>query len=377
MAEARADQRPKKSTVAEHLSGSSDSWHGSISNEGPFQPEKDRYHLYIGLFCPFAHRVNLVRHLKGLQNVIPLSVVKPYPKGDENGWPGWQFPSNDGEYPAATVDHLFGSDYLHKVYFKADPEYKGRYSVPVLWDTKTNTMVNNESIELVQNLQSAFDVMLNEEGKSKEASMHFYPECLRTKIDTIGRWMRSDLNAGVYKAGFAPDQETYDKNVLPVFAALNKLEKIVTEHGGPFALGTKLTEIDILLYPTLIRFDTVYVQHFKCNLGTIRANYPVLHNYMKGLYWEENEILLSDGSRQKITAFGPATTDFKHIKENYTKSHHDVNPLAITPRGPWPHIEKGFERDWSKLEVGGINMEEVMELESRLDIDAGEQQTST
>lgn len=366
MSEARPDQRPRKTTIAEHLSGSSDSWHGTISADGPFQPEKDRYHLYIGLFCPFAHRANLVRHLKGLQDVISLSVVRPYPKGDEHGWPGWKFPSNDEEYPAATVDHLFGSEYLHQVYFKADPEYKGRYSVPVLWDKKTETMVNNESIDLLRNLQTAFDSMLEAEKKSNEASMHFYPEHLRTKIDTICEWMQSDLNAGVYKAGFAPDQDTYDKNVIPVFAALNKLEKIVKGHGGPFALGADLTEVDIRLYPTLIRFDTVYVQHFKCNLGTIRANYPVLHNYMKGLYWGENEISLGNGSRQKVNAFGPATTDFKHIKENYTKSHHDVNPKAITPRGPWPHVEKGFERDWSKLVVGEIDMPEVVEQEQRL-----------
>lgn len=366
MDEVRPDQRLRKTTVAEHLSGSSDLWHGTISTDGPFQPEKDRYHLYIGLFCPFAHRANLVRHLKGLQNVISLSVVRSYPKGDEHGWPGWKFPRDDDEYPAATVDHLFGSEYLHQIYFKADPGYKGRYSVPMLWDKKTQTIVNNESTDLLRNLQTAFDGVLTEDGKHEEASMHFYPERLKSKIDQICAWMQADLNTGVYKAGFAPDQETYDEKALLVFAALNKLEKIVKEHGGPFALGSELTEVDIRLYPTLIRFDTVYVQHFKCNLGTIRANYPVLHNYMKGLYWGMNEVQLGNGARQKITAFGPATTNFKHIKENYTKSHYDVNPKAITPRGPWPHIEKGFESDWSKLVVGGIDMPEVIELENAL-----------
>lgn len=322
--------------------------------------------MYIGLFCPFAHRANLVRHLKGLQDAIPISIVRAYPKGDENGWPGWRFPKDDNEYPGATTDRLFGSEYLHQVYFRADPEYKGRYTVPALWDTKTNTMVNNESTDLLRNLQNAFDDVLIEEGKSREASLHFYPEHLRSKIDSICEWMQTHLNTGVYKAGFAPDQETYDKNVVPVFAALNKLEKIVKEHGGPFALGAELTEVDIRLYPTLIRFDTVYVQHFKCNLGTIRHDYPVLNNYMRGLYWGENEIVLSDGSRQRITAFGPTTVDFKHIKENYTKSHYDVNPKAITPRGPWPDVEKGFERLWSKLVVGGIDMPEVVELERQL-----------
>lgn len=366
MAEARADQRPRQSTVAEHLAGTKDSWHSTISNDGPFKPEKDRYHMYIGLFCPFAHRANLVRRIKGLEDVIPMSIVRPYPKGDESGWPGWRFPENDNAYPAATVDKLFGSDYLHQVYFKADPEYKGRYSVPALWDTKTDTMVNNESADLLRNFQTAFDDLLTQEGKTKEASIHLYPEHLREKIDSICEWMGDNLNTGVYKAGFAPDQETYDKNVIPVFAALNKLEKIVKDHGGPFALGSELTEVDIRLFPTLIRFDTVYVQHFKCNLGTIRHDYPVLNNYMKGLYWGENEVVLGDGSRQKITAFGPDTVDFKHIKENYTKSHYDVNPKAITPRGPWPDIEKGFVKDWSKLVAGEVDMPEVLEQERHL-----------
>jgi putative glutathione S-transferase len=126
-------------------SGPDDSWHGVIDNSptNPFQPEKGRYHMYIGLFCPFAHRANLVRHLKGLQDFIDISIVKPYPKGNDKGWPGWQFPESDNEYPNATVDKLFGSKYLHEVYFKADKEYKGRYSVPLLWDKKTNTAVNN------------------------------------------------------------------------------------------------------------------------------------------------------------------------------------------------------------------------------------------
>lgn len=125
--------------------GSEDSWHGVIdkSPNNPFQPEKGRYHMYIGLFCPFAHRANLARHLKGLQDIIDISIVKPYPKGNDKGWPGWQFPESDDEYPNATVDKLFGSKYLHEVYFKADQDYKGRYSVPLLWDKKTNTAVNN------------------------------------------------------------------------------------------------------------------------------------------------------------------------------------------------------------------------------------------
>lgn len=130
-------------------------------------------------------------------------------------------------------------------------------------------------------------------------------------------------------------------------------------------MGKELTEVDIRLFPTLIRFDAVYVQHFKCNLGTIRHDYPVLNNYLKGLYWAEPEIVLADGSREKVTAFHD-TVNFKHIKENYTKSHYDINPRAITPRGPWPEVEKGFEKDWSKIEVSGVQMPEIVELQAKL-----------
>lgn len=281
--------------------GPKDSWRGVVKNDSQFSPETERYHLYIGLFCPFAHRVNLVRHLKGLQSILPLSIVKPYPKGDDNGWPGWQFPSEpDDLYPGATKDHLFRSKYMHEVYFKADAEYKGRYSVPVLWDTKTGTIVNNESAEMLRWLPNAFDAILPNDGPGAELDL--YPEYLRTIIDDISVWMQRDLNSGVYKAGFATTQEAYDENVPNVFAALNKLEKLIHHHAGPYVLGKELTEIDIRAYATIVRFDAVYVQHFKCNLGTIRANYPVIHEWLKNLYWNVK------GFRE--------TTDFRHIKEN-------------------------------------------------------------
>ncbi|KAL2358883.1 glutathione S-transferase, partial [Cryomyces antarcticus] len=313
-----------------------------------FPPEKGRYHLYVGLFCPFAHRAMLACQLKGLTDFFDVSVVKPYPKGDDKGWPGWRFPKTDNEYSGATVDKLFGSEYLHEVYFKADKEYKGRYSVPALWDTKTNTMVNNESAELLRSLQTSF----NHELPPEFANVTLYPEHLRTRIDEVTEWMQRDLNTGVYKAGFALDQETYDKNVIPVFGALNKLEKMVSQNGGPYVLGKELTELDVRLYATLIRFDTVYVQHFKCNLGTIRHDYPVLNNWLKTLYWN-------------VKGF-KETTNFKHIKENYTKSHADINPHAITPVGPFPDIEEGVEQDISKLKVGSVKMPEVLEYESKL-----------
>lgn len=201
------------------------------------------------------------------------------------------------------------------------------------------------------------------------AAIDLYPVDLRAKIDAITPWIQSDLNIGVYKAGFAPSQEVYDKNVIPVFGALNKLENIIAQHGGPFVLGSTITELDIRLYATLIRFDTVYVQHFKCNLGTIRHDYPVLNNWLKGMYWDV------EAAR--------ASTNFKHIKENvretfgeirrmnanclqYTKSHYDINPKAITPMGPFPDVEERVQRDWTKLVVGGVKHPAVLEYESTL-----------
>ncbi|RAL07902.1 glutathione S-transferase omega-like 2 [Aspergillus homomorphus CBS 101889] len=330
-----------------HQPGSADGWHGIIPSE-TFPAEPNRYHLYFGLFCPFAHRVNFVRHLKGLTDIIRTSIVKPYPKGDSNGWPGWKFPATETEYPGSTVDHLFGEDYLHKMYFRADPEYKGRYAVPLLWDTKSNTAVANESIEILRWLPSAFNAHI----PPSLASIDLYPSHLRAKIDAISPWLQSDLNTGVYKAGFAETQEVYDEKIIPVFGALNKLERIVAANGGPFVLGAEMTELDVMLYTTLIRFDTVYVQHFKCNLGTIRHDYPVLHNWLKGMYWD-------------IPA-ARASTDFRHIKDNYTKSQNMINPRAITPMGPYPDVEEGVERDWNRLTVGGVKHPKVLEYEASI-----------
>ncbi|KAL4865908.1 hypothetical protein BDV12DRAFT_210789 [Aspergillus spectabilis] len=331
-----------------HTPNTADGWHGIITPSGPFPPQKGRYHLYIGLFCPFAHRVNFIRHLKGLTEIIDCSVVMPYPKGDEKGWPGWRFPVSNEEYPGATVDKVFGEDYLHKVYFREDQEYKGRYSVPVLWDREGGTVVCNESLELLRWLPSAFNTLL----PPHLASITLYPPHHQAKIDTLHTWILPNLCSGVYKAGFASTQEEYNKNVIAVFGALNKLEKIVHANGGPFILGSELTELDVTVYVTLIRFDTVYVQHFKCNLGTIRHDYSTLSNWVKGVYWGV------EAARD--------TTDFRHIKENYTKSHYDINPKAITPLGPFPDVEEGVERDWARLRVGGVRHPDVLEFEASL-----------
>lgn len=208
--------------------------------------------------------------------------------------------------------------------------------MPLLWDKKAGRIVNNESAEMLRWLPTAFDSVLDVDAKK----IDLYPEPLRSKIDEVTPWVQSHINTGVYKAGFAPTQEAYEAGVVPLFAALNKIEKLLADNGGPYVLGKQLTELDLRLYATIIRFDTVYVQHFKTNLGIIRHDYPMLNNWHKNLYWN-------------VPGF-KESTDFKHIKENYTKSHGDINPLAITPLGPYPEVEEGYEQDWSKLKVGEV-----------------------
>ncbi|KAK4623989.1 Glutathione S-transferase omega-like 2 [Fulvia fulva] len=324
-----------------------DSFHGKITPAGPFKPEKDRYHLYIGLFCPFAHRANIIVHLKQLHKYagIETSIVKPYPKEDHESRPDGL---DESHYEGATEEKLFGFQFMNQVYFKADENYKGKYSVPVLWDKKLDTIVNNESHELLRDLQHCFDTLLPPELHE----IDLFPSNMQSKILALEEPLQRDLNTGVYKAGFAPDQATYEKNLPPVFGILNYLEALTAANGGPYILGDTLTEVDIRVFCTLIRFDVVYFQHFKCNLGMIRYSYPHLDNWLRRIYWEHE-------------AFRE-TTDFRHIKENYTKSHKGVNPKGVTPVGPWPNIQKGFEQDLSKLEVGKVDMPEVVECEERL-----------
>jgi putative glutathione S-transferase len=330
----------------------------------PSYPVPSHQPTQPGLFCPFAHRANLVRHIKHLETILPVSIVRPYPKGE----PGWRF---DETYPNATRDHLFSSRFMHQLYFRDDPAYKGVYSVPLLWDKKTQRIVNNESAEMLAWLPSAFNPLIADQ---KIAAISFHPPSLRAQIDEITPWLTSLICSGVYKAGFNSTQDGYDAAVVPLFAALNKLEALVHANGGPYILGDTLTALDLLAYPTIVRFDAVYVQHFKTNLGIIRHDYPVLNNWLKGLYWHV------EGFRE--------STDFLHIKENvslrfvvpgwrapgmradketqYTKSHKDINPLAITPMGPYPEVEEGFERDWSKLQPGKVAHPLVLEAQGKM-----------
>ncbi|KAK9378811.1 glutathione S-transferase [Kockiozyma suomiensis] len=283
--------------------------------DAEFPAEKGRYHLYISWACPWAHRTAIVRKLKGLEDIISFSAVDWY-LGDL----GWKFSSPE-ETPGANLDPLFNYSHLRELYFRVNPDYEGRFTVPVLWDKKTNSLVNNESSEIIRMLYTEFDDLIDEKYKS----VTFLPDDLKAEIDEMNEWVYDTINNGVYKSGFATKQEAYESHVIKVFESLDKLEAILGKSAGPYLFGDRLTEADIRLYPTIVRFDPVYVQHFKCNIGTIRYNYPNINKWLKHLYWD-------------IPAFKD-TTNFEHIKKHYTKSHKQINPYSITPLGPIPDIE--------------------------------------
>lgn len=260
-----------------------------------FPAEKNRYHLYVSLACPWAHRTLIVRSLKGLDDIIPVSVVHW-----ELGEGGWHFPADEESCSGATKDNLYGSDFLKDLYFKADKNYDARFTVPIVWDKKTETIVSNESSDIVRFLYTAFDDLIDEKYKG----VTYYPEAMQKDIDSINEWVYDTVNNGVYKTGFATTQEAYESNVVPLFDSLNRIEEILSK-GGPYLLGKDITEADIRLYPTIVRFDPVYVQHFKCDLGTIRHNYPHINKWLKNIYWNNDAFKL--------------TTNFEHIKKHYTK----------------------------------------------------------
>jgi putative glutathione S-transferase len=284
-----------------------------IEKGGRFQPEKDRYHLYVSYACPWATRTLIFRKLKGLEGLITVSVVSP--RMGEHGWP---FASVDA-FPEATEDPLHNSEHVKDLYYRADPDFEGKFTVPVLWDKKTHTIVNNESSEIIRMLNSAFNDFLPEERKK----LDYYPEALRNKIDELNRWIYSDINNGVYRTGFATTQDVYAKTVKEVFNGLDKVEAILAQ-SGDYLLGDTLTEADIRLWVTIVRFDPVYVGHFKCNIRTIRDGYPNIDRWMRKLYWTNS-------------AFKDST-NFEHIKTHYYWSHPMINPRRIIPVGPEPNI---------------------------------------
>lgn len=241
------------------------------------------------------------------------------------GQGGWRFVTKDEKEPGENVvpDPIPGHEaftHLRQVYFESDDDYQGRFTVPVLYDKKTNRIVSNESSEIIRMLGTEFDDLVDD----KYRSIVLYPEDLRGQIEETHSWTYDLINNGVYKSGFATTADAYERNVTALFTALDRAEAHLSSSSGPYYYGDRLTEVDIRLYVTLVRFDPVYVQHFKCNISDIRSGYPALHRWMRELYWN-------------VPAFGE-TTQFEHIKWHYTRSHTQINPLAITPVGPLPHI---------------------------------------
>lgn len=238
---------------------------------------------------------------------------------------GWKFATKDDkDAPGANVtpDPIHPDfTYLQQVYFKVDPEYKGRFTVPVLFDTKQGRIVSNESADIIRMFYTEFDDLLPQKYKD----VVLFPENLREEITATNEWTYNTVNNGVYKSGFATTQEAYEKAVIPLFESLDRIEKHLSTSEGPFYYGENITEADVRLYTTVIRFDPVYVSHFKTNIRDIRSGYPAIHRWMRHLYWNNS-------------AFGSETTEFTHIKDHYTKSHSQINKFSITPVGPLPHI---------------------------------------
>ncbi len=278
------------------------SFRDMISVDHPeFKPEKGRYHLYVSYACPWATRALMYRSLKGLENYIGLSVVHPDMLDK-----GWCF---DTDFPETTGDALYGLTYLHELYQKAQSDVSTTVSVPVLWDKKTEKIVNNESADIIRMFNTAFDHLT---GNQQD----YYPEELRAEIDTWNKEIYHNVNNGVYSAGFAKTQEAYDEAVNALFATLDKLDAHLEDKD--YLVGSRLSEADLRLIPTLLRFDIVYYGHFKTNLRRI-IDYPNLSRYTAQLY--------------AVDAVAK-NHDFEHIKRHYYYSHQDLNPYRIIPKGP-------------------------------------------
>ncbi len=270
------------------------------TGEAGFKAEPGRYHLYVSHACPWAHRTLIFRKLKKLEDVISVDVVHPH-----MGYEGWSF----GKYPGATGDSNHSARFLHELYRRAQRDYSGIVTVPVLWDKQRETIVNNESSEIIRMLNSAFD-------QWGDTSLDFYPEPLRSEIDHVNDLIYHTINNGVYKAGFATTQDAYTKHVEVLFSALDVIEHRLSHHR--YLIGNRITEADWRLFTTLVRFDAVYVGHFKCNLKRI-ADYPNLGNYLRDLYQQPGIA---------------ETVNMEHIRQHYYWSHTQLNPTRIVPIGP-------------------------------------------
>ncbi|OQE94241.1 hypothetical protein PENNAL_c0004G07502 [Penicillium nalgiovense] len=290
-----------------------------------FPAEKDRYVLYITYGCPWAHRANLVRSLKGLEDVIQIAVLDP-----ELGPEGWFFSGRNG---SDQKDPLYGFKFLKELYLKADPHYEGRYTVPTLWDKKKETIVNNESSEVIRMLYSEFDELLPEDFREvNRPGGGFYPEHLRGEIDEMNSWVYPLINNGVYKTGFATTQAAYEENLYPLFEALDRVEAHLSRPGHqPFLFGDYISEADIRLYTTIARFDVAYYLIFKCNLKMIRHDYPRIDRWYRRLYYDESE--LTRGAFKETTYFD--VYKFGYVAALGRKAGNDQ---LVVPAGPIPDI---------------------------------------
>ena len=270
-------------------------------NDQVYKPETNRYHLYVSYACPWAHRTLIFRHLKKLENHISVDYV--HPDMLENGW---SFSKN---FPKTTGDSLHHKKYIHEIYKISDKKVSSKATVPILWDKETDTIVNNESAEIIRIMNSAFnDITKNYDD--------YYPASLRIEIDNLNKIIYENINNGVYKSGFSKTQSAYEDAVKKLFSSLEMIDKILKER--EYLVGNQLTEADIRLIPTLLRFDSVYHVHFKCNLKKI-SEFKNISHYVKKLF--------------NIPAIH-STTDFDHIKRHYYFSHETINPNRIIPLGP-------------------------------------------
>lgn len=281
------------------------------SGEGGFAAESGRYHLYVSLACPWAHRTIIYRQVKRLQNVISMSVTS-WLMGEN----GWTFDRKEG----SSGDAVNGAEKVSEIYLLADSKYTGRVTVPVLWDKKRKTIVSNESSEIIRMLNSAFDAFTNEHTD-------YYPSDRRREIDAVNDLVYPNINNGVYRAGFATTQAAYEEAFRGVFSTLDELERRLSRQR--YVAAPRITEADWRLFPTLIRFDAVYYSHFKCNLRRI-GDYPNLSNYLRDLYQLPGV---------------DETVSIDHIKRHYYGSQIKVNPTGIVPLGPELHLTAPHDRD--------------------------------
>ncbi|HEX9758680.1 MAG TPA: glutathione S-transferase family protein [Nitrospiria bacterium] len=314
-------QFPKEQSQAGAFIRQEDAFQNWVTEDGRFgfPAVKGRYHLYVSLACPWAHRTIILRKLKKLEGVIGMTVVDPI--RDEKGW---AFRDGAGH----SKDPINGFHFLREAYTATDPNYQGRVTVPVLWDQETHRIVSNSDDDIMRMFNSEFN-------RFTESKLDFYPQGFRKEIDKLNRFIYENINDGVYRAGFATSQKEYEKAVLRLFDALEKLETTFARQR--YLLGGRLTETDWRLFVTLIRFDPVYHGHFKCNLRRI-ADYPNLFAYLRDLYQFDG---LSD------------TVNFDHIKRHYYFTHNDINPTRIVPLGPIQALDSPHGRE----RLGGDGVE--------------------